>query len=204
MDRRQAIVGGVAAALAVALPRVSFGQSALYINPEWWGLYEPEDNLFPPFDITIHSPVRVSNIHAVNTVWGVWNDDGVKKIMMIYAWDKDLSKPQKPAKVVTGGTNKAQMAASQWAANKSKKWDIDTWISFTGIKYSTSHMVADTSRSADAAAMFRGGLVHAPDRAWADLAIYAMVTRELNPMSQSVLAALAHLESTGLVGAKET
>ena len=62
---------------------------------DWWQLYEDPQNIFPAFDHLVASldsafTEKEQNDPSALTVWGVYREDGKRRIMLAHAWRKHL------------------------------------------------------------------------------------------------------------------
>ena len=65
---------------------------------DWWQLYESLDGKFPPFEHVVASldsafTAKEQNDPSGLTVWGVFNHEGKRRIMLVHAWRKHLAFP---------------------------------------------------------------------------------------------------------------
>lgn len=63
---------------------------------EWWQVWEPEDGKFPVFELLVASldsafTEKEENDPSALTVWGVFELEGKRRIMLVHAWRKHLA-----------------------------------------------------------------------------------------------------------------
>ncbi len=201
---------------------------------EWWQLYEPEvgGNAYPLFDYVIASldgafTSDEENDPSALTVWGIFEQDGKRRIMLIEAWRKFLqfSAPR--------NERKPNESYGVWKQRTQKNWGLIEWAQDTCIRRKVDKLLIEAKASGISAAQeiqnrygleefaihlvqvkgdkvaralavqptLAQGMVYAPDRDWADMVISEceiFPKGKYDDLVDSTTQALRYLRDSGL------
>ena len=117
----------------------------------WWQVWESADGKFPVFDLLIASvdsafTAKEQNDPTALTVWGVFNKDGKRRLMLVHAWRKHLEfsgvrTPYEP------GETKAQ-----WQRRTQHTWGLMEWIQYTCERFKVDKLLIEGKASGISAA----------------------------------------------------
>lgn len=174
---------------------------------EWWKLYEVDDATrrpkYPPFYVVASLDPAYSskqeNDPSGFVVYGVFKDqDGRKKITLLYAWQKRLDLHGPDTEPIRGETRSAYINRSkpnwglvEWVANDCKRLKVDMLLIEAkasglsvfqeirrlyrdepwGVQTVDPKGLDKRTRAIAVQHLFSDGLVYAPDRDWADMVI---------------------------------
>lgn len=96
-------------------------------QPEWWGLWDPPNKLFPDFSFVLASldgayTEDEQNDPSALTVWGIFESAGKRGIMLIAAWAKHL---QFSAKRQERRPNETYQV---WKQRTKDSWGLMEWV----------------------------------------------------------------------------
>jgi len=192
------------------------------------------EKIYPSFDYVVGSvdtayTEKQENDPSAMTVWGVYEDHGVKRAMLIYAWEKRLELHGRPVKTVPGESKKdyRERAMPSWGlvehiADTCQRFGVDTLLVESK---ASGHSVAQEMRrlyshepwgvrlvdpkSQDKVArlwsvqhLFADGLVSAPHTTWAQMVINqvaAFPKAEHDDLTDTTSMALRFIRDGGLL-----
>lgn len=111
-------------------------------KPEWWKLWEHTDNRYPEFDFIVASldgafTEDEENDPSAMTVWGTFEAEGKRGIMLIRAWRKHL---QFSAPRVE---RKANESYGAWRQRTMNHWGLIEWVHDTCVWLNGKPLQAD-------------------------------------------------------------
>lgn len=200
---------------------------------EWWQLWESVDGKFPELDYVVASldgafTEKEENDPSGFTVWGVWSDNGVRKLILIDAWRKHLQLHGPRINQVACETKK------QYEFRTKPQWGLVEWVAYSCRRFKVDRLLIEgkangidvanemqrlygdeqwsvqlepvkgdkVARALAVVPAFTQELVYAPDRDWAEMVIAEM---EVFPKGRhddctdSATQALKHLRMVGLI-----
>lgn len=200
---------------------------------EWWQLWEPEkENTYPLFDYIIASldgafTADEENDPSALTVWGIFEHEGKRRIMLIEAWRKFLqfSAPR--------NERKPNESYTVWRQRTLNKWGLIEWVQDTCIRRKVDKLLIEAKASGISAAQeisnrygledfaiqlcpvkgdkvaralavqptLAQGIVYAPDREWADMVISEceiFPKGKFDDLVDSTTQALKYLRDVGM------
>jgi predicted phage terminase large subunit-like protein len=203
----------------------------------WWQLYEAPDGKFPPFEHVIASldsafTAKEQNDPSGLTVWGVFNHEGKRRIMLVHAWRKHL--PFSGPRI----EKEANETVAAYARRTQSSWGLMEWVAHTCERFRIDTLLIEAKASGISAAqelrnrygwrpwaiqtcpvrgdklaralavqpMFSQGMVYAPDRDWSDLVITEMSmfpTGRYDDLTDSASQGLNYLRTVGLAESDE-
>jgi predicted phage terminase large subunit-like protein len=199
---------------------------------EWWQLYEDPGGKFPAFDHLVASldsafTEKEQNDPSGLTVWGVYREDGKRRIMLTHAWRKHL--PFSGPRI----EKEPRETMAAYKARTSATWGLIEWVADTCNRFNVDKLLIEAKASGISAAqelrnryasrpwaiqlcqvkgdklaralavqpIFSGGMVYAPNRDWADLCITEMSlfpNGRYKDLTDSASMALKYLRDVGL------
>lgn len=172
------------------------------IRREYWQLWESQDGKFPPFSYVLASldsafTEKEENDPSALTIWGVFEQDGHQRVMLVHAWRKRLklngfmdSKRPHESLVAYENRTRKDWGLVQWVAHSCRRYLVDQILIENKANGRDVHdelirqyqhepwgltLIEPTkdkvSRAWAVMPAWTQGLIYAPDREWADMVI---------------------------------
>jgi predicted phage terminase large subunit-like protein len=199
----------------------------------WWQLYEDPHNIFPAFDHLVASldsafTEKEQNDPSALTVWGVYREDGKRRIMLAHAWRKHL--PFSGPRI----DKEPQETVASYKARTRPTWGLIEWVADTCTRFNVDRLLIEAKASGISAAqelrnryvrdrqwsiqlcqvkgdklsralavqpIFTQGMIYAPARDWSDLVITEMSmfpVGRYKDLTDSASQGLKYLRDVGL------
>ena len=161
------------------------------------------------------------------TIWGIWQKDGMNRIMLVHAWRKHLQFSG-PRIEPEPGESKAN-----WVFRTQKTWGLMEWLRYTCERFKVDRLLIEAKASGMSAAQelqnrfsdldfaiqlcqvkgdkmaralavqatFAQDLVYAPSREWAEMVIDEMAVfpkGKYKDLTDSTTQAIKYLRDTGM------
>lgn len=125
------------------------------IHRDWWDEYAQKDTngryVFPVCEFVLASldpayTEKQENDFSALTVWGVWNDNGVRKLILLYAWQKRLpiigtrfDKSQVP--------NWTSLPETQRRDIEQQYWGLTEWVADACSRFRVDRLLIESKAS---------------------------------------------------------
>lgn len=118
---------------------------------EWWSYYETKDGSVPPMDYIIAScdtayTAKQENDYSACVVLGVWNDNGINKVMVLDAWQKRLILHGKSVDRLPNEKN------MDYAKRAGPHWGLIEWIAHTCRRWGVDRLIVENRASGQSVA----------------------------------------------------
>jgi len=201
-------------------------------QPQWWQLWDPADGKFPVFDLLIASldsafTEKEQNDPSGLTIWGIFQHEGHRRIMLVHAWRKHLQ--------FSGPRNEQKPNESKeaWVRRTQSTWGLMEWVQYTCERFKVDRLLIEgkasglsagqelqnrygrldfavqlcpvkgdkVARALAVQATFSQLMIYAPERDWAQMVIDEMAQFPLgkyDDLTDSATQALKYLRDTGM------
>ena len=197
----------------------------------WWQLYESDDGKFPVLEHVVASldsafTAKEQNDPSALTIWGVFQHEGKRRIMLVHAWRKHL--PFSGPRI----EKEPQETALAYKRRTQGTWGLMEWVEGTCTRFRVDKLLIEAKAFGISAAqelcnrfgwqpwsiqlcqpkgdklaralavqpIFSQGMIYAPARDWADLVVTEMSmfpAGRYSDLTDSSSQALKYLRDVG-------